>query len=801
MPAIVSYPGVYVIEESSGARAIPAASTSTTVFVGMADKGPFEVPTKVLNLQSYEALFGATSQGEMADQVRQYFINGGAEAWILRTALGARRASVLLQTTAGGPLLRLTARDPGVAGNLIRAEVSYATASPERTFNLTLYRQSQNSNGSFTASETESHAGVSMDPNSPRYVVDVLEAESALVTASDPNPALATNAAVSLGGVIHSPTLATARATVTAALTNASLMIQIGHRPPLPVAFGVPAGGIEAHIKQAIEAAFTQSGVAVTVTASLEPIGTLGRLLQIASADGAIVITPHPNSTAAAVLQLGVGQGGVEIDSYSPRRPFPTGIVSLPGAVDGAVGAAWLNATVSFGGELRSAVGTFTLTDPAHGSSHTGPALAGIGTNPIFLDPSVPAGAVGSLNAIRSALDELGTAIEATTSRWKASRQGLRLSLGPRFGSSNTGLDSLLTTAGTPGSGYNIGSAGNLFAITAAGQGASNTAAYSLGRVGGFGGQGTRQVTTPADGGDDGSTPNPSAYNTAFQTLERTLPSFNLMVLPRAPLQTDANRRALWGVASACCARRRAILLVDPDGAWADVPTARAGADAIKIGVDTRHAAVFWPRLQIPQQTSPMPKTVDPSGSIAGLMARTDGRFGVWTAPAGLEATIRGVVGLSRVISDEENGELNPRALNAIRLFPSGVVSWGARMMVGADDTGNIDDKYIPVRRTMLFIEESLYRGLKFAVFQPNAEPLWASIRLAAGSFMNGLMRQGAFASRNKADAYYVLCDATTTTETDRNLGIVNVIVAFAPLKPAEFVVLTVRQIAGQVQI
>jgi phage tail sheath protein FI len=182
-------------------------------------------------------------------------------------------------------------------------------------------------------------------------------------------------------------------------------------------------------------------------------------------------------------------------------------------------------------------------------------------------------------------------------------------------------------------------------------------------------------------------------------------------------------------------------------------------------------------------------------------MARTDARFGVWTAPAGLEATIRGVTGLSRVISDEENGVLNPKALNAIRLFPSGVVSWGARMMVGADDTGNIDDKYIPVRRTMLFIEESLYRGLKFAVFKPNAEPLWASIRLAAGSFMNGLMRQGAFASSNKVEAYYVLCDATTTTETDRNLGIVNVIVAFAPLKPAEFVVLTVRQMAGQVEI
>ena len=152
-------------------------------------------------------------------------------------------------------------------------------------------------------------------------------------------------------------------------------------------------------------------------------------------------------------------------------------------------------------------------------------------------------------------------------------------------------------------------------------------------------------------------------------------------------------------------------------------------------------------------------------------------------------------------MSDDENGVLNPKALNAIRLFPSGAVAWGARTMVGSDDTGNVDDKYIPVRRTMLFIEESLYRGLKFAVFRPNAEPLWASIRLAAGSFMNTLMRQGAFASRNKLEAYFVLCDGTTTTADDINKGIVNVIVGFAPLKPAEFVMLTVKQIAGQVEV
>jgi phage tail sheath protein FI len=411
----------------------------------------------------------------------------------------------------------------------------------------------------------------------------------------------------------------------------------------------------------------------------------------------------------------------------------------------------------------------------------------------VFADPAVSvSGVLGTLNAVRSALDELGAAIAAgSANRWRATRQGLRLALVPTFGGANAGLGSTVSTA----AGFNVGAANHPF------NGADNVAAYSLGRLGGVGGLGVRQASDPADEGLDGTKPELLQYTRAFQTLESTLASWNLMVLPRAAEQSDNERRALWAQAGASCARRRAILLVDPDAGWTTIPAASAGADSIKIGADTRNSAVFWPRLLVPQSGSPAPKTIDPSGSIAGLMARTDGRFGVWTAPAGLEATLRGVSGLSRVMSDEENGVLNPKALNAIRLFPSGVVCWGARMMAGSDDTGNIDDKYIPVRRTMLFIEESLYRGLKFAVFQPNAEPLWASIRLAAGSFMNGLMRQGAFASRNKADAYYVLCDGTTTTETDRNLGIVNVVVAFAPLKPAEFVVLTVQQIAGQVQV
>jgi len=788
MPATVSYPGVYVVEAESGARAVAAASTSLAVFVGMADKGPFETPTQVLGLSAYERLFGATSRGEMADQVRQFFLNGGSQAWIHRTALNAQAASVMLRNAANANTLRLTARDPGAAGNMIRAEVDYATASPERSFNLRLYRQVLRSDGSFSAAELETHAGLSLSPRSPRYAPVVLEAASALVTASDPNPALALNPAVSIGGILYSDTLATAQAAVSAALTNGQLLVQIGERPAILVAFGTPAGGIEGHIKARIEAAFAGNGVAVTLTASLPSMAGAGRLLQIATADGAISLSPAPGSGTAVAMQLGVASGGVEMDSYASRRPVPTGIVSVPGNLAAAPSAAWLDALVAFGSQTRGTVATFSLTDPANGAPHAGAALGGVAGDAIFLDPAAP---VGSLQAIRAALDELGAAISlASGGRWSVARQGVRLGLVPKFGASNTGLDSALSTAA-----FNLGT--SLFAPAAA----VNVAAYSVGRVGGAGGLGSRQVTVAADEGTDGVKPDLARYIAAFQAVEQQLPSFNLMVLPRAEDQLDAERRALWGQASASCARRRAILLVDPDASWTDLPLASAGADQIKIGVDTRHAAVYWPRLLVPQTGSTAPKTIDPAGSIAGLMARTDSRFGVWTAPAGLEATVRGVTGLSRVMSDEENGVINPKALNALRLFPSGVVSWGARMMVGADDTGNIDDKYIPVRRTMLFIEESLYRGLKFATFKPNAEPLWASIRLAAGSFMNGLMRQGAFASRNKLEAYDVLCDANTTTETDRNLGIVNVIVAFAPLKPAEFVVLTVRQIAGQVEI
>ena len=189
-----------------------------------------------------------------------------------------------------------------------------------------------------------------------------------------------------------------------------------------------------------------------------------------------------------------------------------------------------------------------------------------------------------------------------------------------------------------------------------------------------------------------------------------------------------------------------------------------------------------------------------PCGIVAGVMARTDTQRGVWKAPAGVDASVNGVAALQVSLNDAENGMLNPLGINCLRFFPvSGRVVWGSRTLRGADQLAD-EYKYVPVRRLALFIEESLYRGTQWIVFEPNDEPLWAQIRLNVGAFMHGLFRQGAFQGQKPNDAYFVKCDKETTTQADINLGIVNILVGFAPLKPAEFVVIKIQQMAGQIE-
>ena len=276
---------------------------------------------------------------------------------------------------------------------------------------------------------------------------------------------------------------------------------------------------------------------------------------------------------------------------------------------------------------------------------------------------------------------------------------------------------------------------------------------------------------------------------------------FNILCIPRAADLAPPEPFNAYSAAEVYCLERRAFLIVDIPS---NIDTVQEMKDFLEAntGLRSRNAAVYFPRLRIADPLNQFRlRDFAPSGTLAGLYARTDNDRGVWKAPAGIEATLRNVNELRYVLTDPENGTLNPLGINCLRTFPVlGTVSWGARTLDGADVQSS-EWKYLPVRRFALFLEESLYRGTKFAVFEPNDEPLWAQIRLNVGAFMQTLFRQGAFQGQTPREAYFVKCDKETTTQNDINLGIVNILVGFAPLKPAEFVIIKISQIAGQIQV
>jgi phage tail sheath protein FI len=311
-------------------------------------------------------------------------------------------------------------------------------------------------------------------------------------------------------------------------------------------------------------------------------------------------------------------------------------------------------------------------------------------------------------------------------------------------------------------------------------------------------------ATVPATvaGGGDGNAVDATVFTGGTLRADKhglyaleTADLVNIIVIPPYTTTGEIDASVMTDTIS-YAVERRAVMVIDPPAAWTSLANAVSGAGAMAA---SPNAAVYFPQVQ---EADPLRggqlATIAPSGSIAGVMARTDAARGVWKAPAGLEATVAGAQGMSIPLTDLEIGELNPLGVNCLRNSPgAGTTVWGARTRNGNDRLAD-QWKYLPVRRTALFIEESLYRGTQWVVFEPNDAPLWAAIRLNVGAFMSTLFRQGAFAGTTPRDAFFVKCDAETTTSTDIDNGIVNIVVGFAPLKPAEFVVIVLEQMAGQ---
>ncbi|MGH1377004.1 MAG: phage tail sheath family protein [Alphaproteobacteria bacterium] len=261
--------------------------------------------------------------------------------------------------------------------------------------------------------------------------------------------------------------------------------------------------------------------------------------------------------------------------------------------------------------------------------------------------------------------------------------------------------------------------------------------------------------------------------------------------------QPSVDYNAVYTAAMAYCEKRRAFLIVDPPPTVTDTDKATDWVSG-GLNVSGSNGAAYFPRLKMPDPLDDYKlRTFAPCGAIAGLYAKSDASRGVWSAPAGTDATLAGVNGLVYSLNDAENGALNPLGLNCIRSLPVyGTLSWGTRTLQGADALAS-EWKYVPVRRLALMIEEALFRGTKWAVFRGNDEPLWADLRTNVTSYMHTLFRQGAFQGASPQEAYLVKCDSETTTQDDIDRGIVNVVVGFAPLKPAEFVVLKIQQLVN----
>jgi hypothetical protein len=279
------------------------------------------------------------------------------------------------------------------------------------------------------------------------------------------------------------------------------------------------------------------------------------------------------------------------------------------------------------------------------------------------------------------------------------------------------------------------------------------------------------------------------SFSGAFSRLD-AITDFSLLAVP------GEGTTAMFDLGAAYCANRplKDVFYVGEMAAHDDTPD-EAATFRKKLTTANSYGALYfpWVRALDPTGRSLDPILLPPSGHLTGLYARIDAARGVWKAPAGTEASLNGVVGLARELSDVEHGNLNVAGVAVIRRFPgAGIVSFGARTV-----TSDAEWRYVPVRRTAIMLRVSIYNGIQWAVFEPNDEPLWSQLRLNVGAFMMNLFRQGAFQGASPAQAFFVKCDSETTSQIDIDAGVVNLQVGFAPLKPAEFVVVKISQKAG----
>jgi len=777
----VSYPGVYIEEVPSGVHTITGVATSIAAFFGRTAKGPINKAVRCLSMSDFTRGFGGPHpDNDLAQSVRQFFDNGGTDCYIIRVAHNAERASVILKNQVENDVLEAVAKNAGNWGNAIYLEVDYNTPNPDDTFNLRVIHKVGD-----TLIASENFTNLSMDPASARYAPPFVTQSSKIIDLNGFGNEPSTDGYSESRRPFNRADLLDDLNLLVYTDQCSSFKISINDSPYINIDLGEDStsfnetDNIEDQIEQRINTLLNDNpdtiGLIVDCTLSVveesEDIVVL-RITSDVDPHRSVRIRRATKNDLTGPMMLGIDQGGIEVTRYSELRPVPTATM-FTGNVN-ELAALTQNAFNQI--QINGGASPVDLNDD----------LQTTGEHERWYRDDLPSEINGHNDGVREKLRIIQKAVNrATDLPCRAEVWGYHLAFIPTEGTINRTIEVTITVPDIETDTFFT----------------QNVRQYALGAAGNSVYQ---QIPGTIGKDDDGINPLETGdyigneeQHTGFHALDR-VDLFNLMVIPRDKDILGTDHQALYGQASIYCQQNRAFLLMDAPDSWTDVDRLVATStevNSLRSLVTKQNSAVFYPKVQY--SDAGIKKYIGPSGMIAGLMARIDSTRGIWKAPAGIEADLRGILDVEVNLTDLENGVLNKLGVNCLRKFPSGIVNWGARTMSGSDSDTS-EWKYIPIRRLALFLEESLYRGTKWVVFEPNDEPLWAKIRLNLGAFMMRLFRQGAFQGSTPDKAFYVKCDGETTIQADRNLGIVNIEVGFAPLKPAEFVIIRIQQIAGE---
>ncbi|HET7871467.1 MAG TPA: phage tail sheath subtilisin-like domain-containing protein [Terriglobales bacterium] len=772
------HPGVYIEEVSSGVRPIEGVSTSNGAFIGKAEMGPLGEARLVTSLAEFQAAYGGfLTDSYLAHGVFQFFNNGGKKTYIVRVAgAGARAASITLRDRkipAASQTLEIDAINEGGWGNMLGLVISNTPADPANAFNMQVIRFRDNQNPPLPPQVLETFAGLVMDPNSPNFVNSVVSARSRYITA----------------------TADTANLNTAAAGTSRSGQLPIGDGAAA-MKLGAANGGTEA----AGGAGTAGSSVSAATPDQNPPADQRAFTINLDS-DGAqqVVIPPDADTgpKVAAAIQTAVrsmtANNAARQAAYNGFTcTFPgTNLYTLTSGTQGASSSVVVTAAQALGGgtatpiSLAGPVSNFMIT-----INGDGPHLVTL--NGALANGTAIAGAIQTaVRAVVPSRSANAAAFSGFTAAYENNNAGTSPSLLLTSGAAGTSASVVVTNAltnnvaGTLQLGAsNLGSEITGAAALRPANSAQPNTEYRLGTASVSGNVAAVVI------GQDGTTPGDLEHKNGLNALD-TVRDVNIVCIPGISSADVVSTGVNY-----CAQRGDCFFIGDPHPTDDTVDEARAFVNSLTV--KSSYGACYYPWLEMadPTGASTAPINVPPSGFVAGMYAKIDSTRGVWKAPAGTEANLAGAVGLLADTTDAQQDFLNPIGVNVIRSFPaSGIVIWGARTLA---TLSNPEYRYVPVRRTAMFLEQSIYNGIQYAVFEPNDFGLWASLRLNIGAFMMQQFRAGAFQGKTPNDAFFVKVDETTTTQQDIDAGTVNILVGFAPLKPAEFVVLQLTQKAGQ---